>query len=118
MEYVLLAMVIATIGYYLHQGYHDATRPPPTLRDIGGGIMQPVCARCHAKLVPVARKQGGGLADVLAIGLGILGVVVLIAHLLAGLALLALAALVHYAGKSAITVLTCPACGQDDRILR
>lgn len=118
MEYVLLAMVITTFGYYLYQGYSDATRPPPTLRDSGGGIMVPVCARCHAKLVPIARKQGGGLADVLAIGLGILGIVVLLAHLIAGLALLALAIVIHYAGKSAVTVLTCPACGQIDRTLR
>lgn len=118
MEYVLLAMVIATFGYYLYQGYSDATRPPPTLRDSGGGIMEPVCARCHAKLVPITRKQGGGVADVFALGLGILALAVLIAHLLAGIVLLALAVGVHYLGKSAVTVLTCPACGQDDRTLR
>jgi len=118
MEYVLLAMVIATFGYYLHQGYSDATRPPSTLRDSGGGIMEPVCAKCHAKLVPIARKQGGGLADVLAIGLGILGITVMIAHLIAGLALLALAVGAHYLGKSSIIVMTCPACGQIDRTLR
>lgn len=49
---------------------------------------------------------------------GILGIVVLLAHLIAGLALLALAIVIHYAGKSAVTVLTCPACGQIDRTLR
>lgn len=118
MEYILLALILAAIAYYIHQGYSEATRPPPTLRDAGAGIMEPICARCHARLMPVTRKQGGGLADVLAIGLGILAVIVLLAHLLAGLALLGIAVLVHYLGKSTVTVLTCPACGQDDRILR
>ena len=29
-----------------------------------------------------------------------------------------IAIVIHYAGKSAVTVLTCPACGQIDRTLR
>lgn len=118
MEYVLLALVLAVIGYYLHQGYAEATRPPPTLRDSGGGIMEPVCGKCQARLVTVTRKQGGGLATVAAIALGLLGLIVLLANWIAGLVVLLLAGLVHQAGKPTVTVLTCPACGQDDRILR
>lgn len=118
MEYVLLAMVLAFIGYYLHKGYAEATRPPPTLRDGGGGIMEPVCGKCHARLVTVTRKQGGGLAAVIAMVLGLFGLAALLANWIAGLAVILLAAIVHHLGKPSVTILTCPACGQDDRILR
>jgi len=117
MEYVLLSMVIAVIGYYLYQGYADATRAPPALREVNG-VRQPICARCQAQLIAVTRKQGGGLADVAAIVLGLLGVVVLLAHWIAGAVILLLALLLHFAGKSTVTALVCPACGQEDRLIR
>lgn len=118
MEYVLLALVIATIGYYIAQGWREETRPAPPLRDVGHGVKVPVCPQCKVPLITRQRKTGSGRAGLLALLVGGMALALLLVHLIAGLVGLALAVLIHLAGKSQETVLTCPACGADARILR
>ncbi len=118
MEYVLLAMVVATIGYYIVQGFKEETRPAPPMRDVGNGVKVPVCPKCQAQLVTVQRKGEAGLAGVLALLVGAVSVALMFVHILAGLVGIIVAVLIHLAGRTRETVLTCPACGTDARVIR
>ena len=115
--YVVLAMILAWIGFRVWEGYQRETAKPLPMRDGGNGIMEPVCPRCQSRLMPVQRKQGGGVAGVLALLVGAFGAVLLIYNIIAAAVVIVVALLINQAGKSFCTVLTCPACGQDAKTL-
>ena len=115
--YVILAMIVAYIGFRIWEGYKRETAKPLPLRDAGNGIMQPVCPRCHTGLVMLQRKDGSGLAGVLALLVGLFGLVLLLINWIAGGVVIVIALLINMAGKSTANVLTCPACGHDAKTL-
>ncbi len=117
MEWFLLALILSFIGYHIYVGYQRETTPPVPLKDNGTGIMEPVCAACQAKLITITRDQGGGLSTTFARLFGVIGVVTLLFTPIVGVIVLILAVLIAIAGKSRQTVLTCPACGKDARII-
>lgn len=113
----IFALVLAWIAWIIWQGYQDEQKPPLPLRDIGNGIMEPVCPACHARLVTVTQKTSSGLASLFVVLFGLAGVVLILFHWVAGAVVLILAVLISLAGKGQRTVLKCPACGTTAKTL-
>lgn len=117
MEWIVGAIMIAIVVYPIWQGYQRETKPTMELRDNGQGFKEPVCKKCEVKLVTVSRETSSGLADLLAMAIGFIGLVLFLWNIVAGIIVLIFAALVHVIGKGKRTALTCPVCGQDASIL-
>lgn len=118
MGYFIGALVLAWLFFVVYQGYVEQPKPPLTLKDAGGGIMEPVCAHCQTRLVSVSRKTQSGFVAAFAMLLGLVGAAVfLLFHWIAGSITIILAVIIHQAGKGTRSVLTCPACGRDAKTL-
>lgn len=114
----ILIVVLVWAGKSIYEGYRRETAPPLPLMDNGHGLMEPVCPTCKARLVTVQHKDGGGLATVISAAVILAGVVVLVGvNWLAGLVMILLGVVIHHAGKSTRTVLTCPVCRAEVREL-
>lgn len=116
--YALLAGLVAWAAYQIIDGYHQGDPPPLTTVDDGQGGQTPICAHCRTRLVTLQRRASLSLAGVLGGLLVFGGLLTLLFNWLAGLLLIGLGALLAHFGRGTRTVLTCPACGTDARILR
>lgn len=116
--WVVLALVLAWVGFTLFDGYRRETAPPLPMADNGHGMREPVCPTCQARLVTVTRASRGPVAGLFGWGVVVAGALLAMAlNWLAGLLVLLLGAVVLLAGKTQATVLMCPACGVDVRRL-
>jgi len=115
--YVMLFMIVAWIAFRIWEGFMRPNAEPLPMRDGGNGIMEPVCPFCDARLVALQRRRHSLPVGVLAWLMLLIGIVLFLFHWLAGLAMIVVAILINLAGKSAQTVLACPACGTDVKTL-
>lgn len=115
--WVVLAMVLAWVGFTMYEGYRRETAPPLPMADNGHGMREPVCPTCQARLVTVTRSARGPVAGLLGWGVIAGAMLAMLFSWLAGLLLLLLGVVVLLAGKTQATVLMCPACRADVRSL-
>jgi hypothetical protein len=115
--YVILLAMLAYFGFQGWRGYIEAQKPAAPLRDIGNGVMEPVCPYCNSRLVTINRRGGLGFLGLVAILIGVIGFVLLLVNWISGAIVLILAVLLRMAGKSSQTVLTCPSCGRYDKTI-
>lgn len=80
-------------------------------------MKEPICPHCQARLVTVTRNNNSGIVATLAILVGMSGLVLILFHWIIGGIVLIIALLINAASKGKQTVLTCPACRTDARIL-
>lgn len=97
--------------------YNKENREPSMTRDMGGGVMVPVCRYCAAHLVAINSPAAVTIRGILSILIGLFGLLVLFFNWLDDLLVLILAVLVATVGRRHATVLTCPVCGLDDHEL-
>lgn len=116
MDKLLVGLALAAAAWWLWHSWPRDQDAAIDLVDDGHGIMQPVCARCHTRMTPVTRRNSASLAGVLAILLGLIGLLVLLfSNWLAGLAIIIVAIVLDLAGRGQHTRLVCPACGQSGK---
>lgn len=116
--WLILLLLIAWAGNLIYQGYRKETAKPLPMKDMGNGVMEPICPQCHARLVSLQRKEHSVLASAISWLLILSGAfMVLFVHWIAGLIAVAIGIIVNATGHSQSTVLTCPACGVDAKTL-
>lgn len=114
----ILILLIAWAGNLIYQGYREETAKPLPMKDMGNGVMEPICPQCHARLVSLQRKEQNALASIVSWLLILSGIfAVLFVHWIVGLVITAIGIIVNVSGHTQHTVLTCPACGADAKIL-
>jgi hypothetical protein len=119
MGYIILALVVAWAAFVIRQGNTQENAPPLTMADNGHGMNVPVCSQCRAGLVTLNRTADNPLIKLVAVAFGVGGIAaMLFFNIIAGMVALILSVILNYASKSKQTVLTCPACGKDARILQ
>lgn len=115
---ILFLAVVAWIVYQVMQGFNDENAPKKVqMMDLGGGVREPVCITCKTRLVPVYRDARSGASSMLSVLVGLVGVIVILFNWMLGGIALIIAILIAIVGKKKQTVLTCPSCGQDAKVL-
>lgn len=114
---ILFLAVAAWVIYQIIQGFAGENAPPIPMVDTGSGVREPVCPQCSVRLIVISRDTRSITASVLAKLVGLSGLVLILFNWGAGGILLILAILISMVGKKKQTVLTCPSCGNDVRVM-
>lgn len=114
---ILFLAVAAWVIYQIIQGFNSENAPPIPMVDTGGGIREPVCPKCSVRLIVISRDTRSTAVGVFGMLVGLLGLVLILFNWLVGGIILILAILISMAGKKKQTVLTCPSCGNDARVM-